>query len=564
MLLFHDLLRGESYFTDSVEIAQQNSILWQFKPGGDDYYRKIRTGEVTLSIAAKIPFTLSSFYEKPYITIFIDKSGSMKEGFLRLQNFFPELLTSLPDCYLKLILFDRLSQATEFQENSKVNFDLSKVKPGGSTRLWDLLYFEAKKQQNLLSPKFFIVLSDGNDQAVLNSPRPYSQFKVEDVISGMNKINCKAILRSFGHDPDRAPLKTIADSTAGIYQEQCSPQEIGDFLRQNLEFFYALRYQDPYQKLSSGKTRNICLSGNYKQKFQISTYKDFQTDRGFLQPIPGRKSDAFSLFISKISTADFPETIIYFQAYYQGQNVLDMQSGDFEFYLKTDADLFRWENPEIPVSLGIFIDTSGSLANEEQLSKTILSQVQSTIQSNVSAEIFTLSESYPFFEKNTQEKLEERSYSGPTPLYDALFNLSMHLNADNQRSRLLVITDGWDEFYEGSHNRFSKKKAVELINLGYSACVKFYTCPIGKDPNLRTLRLIAEGTNGDFFPLGTVPVETLCKPEIFRYFLRFENPFFATEIPAYVDIKIRNVCFNFYFQGVEWQLTPLPLSEQAR
>lgn len=552
-----------AFHLDELLLSQEISVLWQFKPEG--YHHMIDRDDVSLSLTAKIPFEFSPLLEKPWITVFIDKSGSMKRNFQEIRDFLPGLLMRIPECNIRFITFDRLSKKTEFRDSNGVEFDLSQITPKGPTRLWDLMYFEAKDQQHILAPKFFIVLSDGHDQALLNSPRPYSKFRVSDVAHEMVNIRSRGVCLSFGRDPNEEDLEKIAKQTGGTYFHKGKPEIVAQFIKDHIEHFFTIRFTDPFTSLTTDHMRKICLAGKYQVKNTTEFRREYSTRKGFLTTIPRNKPMDFTLHLTKYVVDRFPETTFYFQAYHSKEVVTDLVKDDLELYLKADIDRFKWENPEIPIRLGILADTTGSMKREERSVKETVKELLAKLPDNVFPELYMISRDYPYYRLITNEYLQKMEFKGPTPIYDSMYNIIIRLAENNERKRLLVITDGWDEYFEGTRRRTSKKKAVEVINLGFLSNVKVYTNPIGEFPNIRTLYHISKGTNAWMVSSReSINTTVLAKPELFRYRLAFNNPFWATEIPVKADILIRRYNFMFFYRGEDWQLTPLPLLDQVQ
>ncbi|MDD5090183.1 MAG: hypothetical protein PHQ23_04625 [Candidatus Wallbacteria bacterium] len=550
------LFAADNFYAERVSVGETVEILWQLKPDSG-YAPPSDTRDTSVSLTARVPYTLNTLLEKPYITIFIDKSGSMQYGFNDLKTFLSPLIKGLPESFVKFVLFDNRHHSTDFCINTEALLDLSQVTTRGSSRIWDLLYFEAKRQKTILAPKFFVLLSDGHDQAMMESPRPYSRFKITDVAKEMDGINARGISVSFGPDPDSEELNRFSGMTGGACFHSPPAVKVIDFINEKLEYFYHLQFIDPYAQ-HAGTKRKMCLSVDFLGIKTTDLVHNYDIRKDFLDSLPGRKPDEFSLHMTKMAIDKFPLTSIYFQVYDSAEVVRDLTRDEIELYLQ--ADVFRnWRNIEIPVHLTLLLDQSGSLKDQAEHLKDSAAALINAFPGNVSTEIFVLNRDYPYFSRISAGEIQGLSYSGPTPLFDSMYHLILRMMELHERKRLLAITDGWDEYFEGTHNRMSKKNAVEVINLAFESNVKLSILPAGPVPNLRTLRHMAESTLGEIFRDPPVSASTLLSsPEIYRFLLSFPNPFWATSIPVRADITVPDFRFRMLYQGEEWKLTPLP------
>ena len=193
----------------------------------------------------------------------------------------------------------------------------------------------------------------------------------------------------------------------------------------------------------------------------------------------------------------------------QGRQVLDLTEEDFRVFEEgEEQEVVRFDRvQDLPLSLGVLLDTSGSMEPRLEEARTAaVSFLQTAVTSKDRAAVITFND-YPSltvpFTQNRQKLLggllgveAERG----TALHDSvIFSLHQFTAVPGQRA-VLVLSDGADE-----HSRFSEEEALELA---HRAGVTLYTIGLDlpkKPKNARRfLEKLAEETGGrSFFVEGT-------------------------------------------------------------
>jgi Ca-activated chloride channel family protein len=193
----------------------------------------------------------------------------------------------------------------------------------------------------------------------------------------------------------------------------------------------------------------------------------------------------------------------------QGRQVLDLKEGDFRVFEDGEEQkITRFERvQDLPLSLGVLLDTSGSMEPRLEEARTAaVSFLQTAVTPRDRAAVITFND-YPSltvpFTQNRDKLLggllgveAERG----TALYDSVvFSLHQFTAVPGQRA-VLVLSDGADE-----HSRFTEDETLELA---HRAGVTLYTIGLDlpKKPKSarRFLERLAEETGGrSFFVEGT-------------------------------------------------------------
>jgi Ca-activated chloride channel family protein len=175
---------------------------------------------------------------------------------------------------------------------------------------------------------------------------------------------------------------------------------------------------------------------------------------------------------------------------------------------------FRRE--DIPVSLGIVVDNSGSMRSKRAaVTKAVLNLIQA---SNPQDEVFVVNfndDSYldqDFTNKNDllREALDRVDSRGGTALYDAVIASADHLakGAKKEKKVLLVVTDGVD-----NESRESLEQAIRKVQDDNGPTI--YTIGIlGDEPGIkrakRALQSLSDQTGGvAFFPKDLAEVDEI-------------------------------------------------------
>jgi Ca-activated chloride channel family protein len=187
---------------------------------------------------------------------------------------------------------------------------------------------------------------------------------------------------------------------------------------------------------------------------------------------------------------------------------------------KVEQKLSVFKREDIPVSMGLVIDNSGSMRDKRpRVNEAAITLVQA---SNPSDEAFVVNFNDDFYldlDKNftnsipeLKEALERIDSRGSTALYDAIIGSLDHLKKASKDKRvLLVVTDGEDN---ASHNSLEKtvreiqKTDTVIYTIGLLGDEKKKE----KNHARKALKAIATASGGlSFFPESVEDVHTICE-----------------------------------------------------
>ncbi|HYL61976.1 MAG TPA: VWA domain-containing protein [Candidatus Methylomirabilis sp.] len=187
---------------------------------------------------------------------------------------------------------------------------------------------------------------------------------------------------------------------------------------------------------------------------------------------------------------------------------------------KVEQKLATFKREDIPVSMGLVIDNSGSMRDKRpRVNEAAITLVEA---SNPSDEAFVVNFNDDFYldlDKDftnsipeLKEALERIDSRGSTALYDAIIGSLDHLKKASRDKRvLLIVTDGEDN---ASHNSLEKtihevqKTNTVIYTIGLLGDEKRHD----RNKAMRALKEIAQASGGlAFFPESVDDVHSICE-----------------------------------------------------
>ncbi len=160
-----------------------------------------------------------------------------------------------------------------------------------------------------------------------------------------------------------------------------------------------------------------------------------------------------------------------------GRLVTGLEQDNFRvFEDNTEQEVMHFSSEDVPISIGMIFDMSGSMANKVEKSR--LAAVQFCKTANPKDEFFLVNFNdraqlaSPFTESidELQNRLLFTAARGRTALLDAIYlGLSQMKGARNAKRALLIISDGGDNhsrYSEGDIRNFLKEADVQLYAIG--------------------------------------------------------------------------------------------------
>ena len=209
----------------------------------------------------------------------------------------------------------------------------------------------------------------------------------------------------------------------------------------------------------------------------------------------------------------------------KGQFVFSLKQGDFRvFEGKAPQEISLFSRDDVPVSVGLVIDNSGSMRDKrEQVNAAAMTFVRT---SNPQDEAFVVNFNDEYYldtegdftsdQKELNEALSRIDTRGSTALYDAVIGSLDHLKKGHKDKRvLLVITDGDDD---ASRKSFEDTvKAAQQSNATIYAIGVFSEADRQHEKRMvrhsrRVLAELAESTGGQaYFPETLADVSPTCE-----------------------------------------------------
>lgn len=178
-----------------------------------------------------------------------------------------------------------------------------------------------------------------------------------------------------------------------------------------------------------------------------------------------------------------------------------------------EQDILHFSSEDVPISLGVIFDVSGSMSNK--LDKSRMAALQFLKTANPADEFFlvTFSDravqqtSFTSSVEEVQSRLMFTRAKGRTALLDGIYlGLNQMRSAHNARRALLIISDGGDNhsrYNENDIKRFVKESDVQLYSIGIFS-------PIGTRPTSEEvtgpmlLSSLTETTGGRSFAVQNI------------------------------------------------------------
>ncbi len=203
-----------------------------------------------------------------------------------------------------------------------------------------------------------------------------------------------------------------------------------------------------------------------------------------------------------------------------GNLVTDLKTDNFRvFEDKVEQKVSFFKREDIPVSLGLVIDNSGSMKTKRpRVNAAALTFVQT---SNPQDEAFVVNFNDEYYldldkdftsdQRELKEALERIDSRGSTAFYDAIIGSLDHLKKGHKDKKvLLAITDGEDNA--------SRKDLAYTVQAAQQSDAMIYAIGLFADDGkkeqrqaTKALRELTEATGGEaYFPKEVVEVESIC------------------------------------------------------
>lgn len=197
-----------------------------------------------------------------------------------------------------------------------------------------------------------------------------------------------------------------------------------------------------------------------------------------------------------------------------GRPITNLDESNFKvFDDNTEQEIVRFSSDDVPASVGILLDTSGSMDDKFLESREALSQFLQTANPHDQFFLEEFSDRARLDGQFTEslDDIENRMMMlvprGKTALFDAIYlGLNEMKEAENKRKALLIISDGGDNHSEHKKRdviKFLRESDVQLYSIGiYEPRDTCFTPEECSGPSL--LRDLSKTTGGQAFRVSNI------------------------------------------------------------
>lgn len=163
----------------------------------------------------------------------------------------------------------------------------------------------------------------------------------------------------------------------------------------------------------------------------------------------------------------------------------------------TETEILEVGRVEIPPSIVLLLDSSGSMKGQMEATLAAASEFIKQLPDNVNIQMIDFDDVPKAMTGTTKSEalknLANIRVGGDTALYEAI-GQGLNLLEEKGRPTLIVFTDGENDYrYEGG---LTLEETIERVK---GADVPLYTIGFGQSPDEKTLKALAESSDGQYF-----------------------------------------------------------------
>jgi Ca-activated chloride channel family protein len=234
--------------------------------------------------------------------------------------------------------------------------------------------------------------------------------------------------------------------------------------------------------------------------------------------------------------------------------VLGLQKQDFRVYEdEKEQQIKQFSGEDAPLSIGLIVDTSGSIGTKLDLCRSAVSQLMKTMNAGDEAFLVEFSDHAQLVvgvTHNTEEianKMGSVQPGGMTALFDGLYaGLKEMKKAHNPRKTLVVISDGGENssvFSAKEIMQLSREANVQVYAMGVFEPVESVGLTLAERGGPRLLARIAEETGGREFAAASLDelpsIASRIAIELRNQYLLAYSPANATRDGKYRHVNVK-------------------------
>ncbi|MCK9477284.1 MAG: VWA domain-containing protein [Candidatus Muirbacterium halophilum] len=214
------------------------------------------------------PINSEFSYDPVYNQIVIDKSNSMTKVWDKQLEYVSRLINRSKDFYKYSInIFDADSRILNTFEESTDLFHLkNRIKPGGSTRLYDNIIFSLMNVIPYNFQKNIILFSDGKDERYEGDEAKFSKYSLKQTMGKLKNNAVPLYAVNFNENANHNVLSELSIYSGGAYLFKPTENvfnEIFEMIEKDLRGFYNIKFKHP-----------LAVSRELSDMIEIIAFKD--------------------------------------------------------------------------------------------------------------------------------------------------------------------------------------------------------------------------------------------------------------------------------------------------
>lgn len=389
------------------------------------------------------------------------------------------------------------------RKDQNIKEELKALTIGGGTHLYDCLAHVARRiRGDGLQNRFLLLFSDGKDQANVYSATRASKLSLKQSAEELSQAGIKIMPISISAEANQVVMDELALLTGGKSNILAKDKELKNTFRDIKEltgFSNLLTFEDPFVE-PGPRTVEITLIYRGDKDTWLIPYNSADMDI----PLFGLEKKIGGIsWNPEYLTGAGDSRRIYIRGLDEKSQKSTMARAN-DFALKVEA-LIKPEIIKIPerIDLALILDSSGSMEPEFERASWIFQYIFANITDEIGLECFNFAARLSKLEiKDKIVEIKGIKPKGITAFYDCLSDGATRVSKRDNRSGILVLSDGWDQTAINSRHPASRNSLEDLTRLCKGLNIPVFTLSIGPRPRKSALSAISRATGGLFFDLS--------------------------------------------------------------